>query len=347
MIYTQSQWENLINNSIFNNSALIPSPPDERDYPLQTFLGEVIPFPDKASLRKYVPYILNQEKSPLCAAYSIANIINSYLNMVGKLPPGGVSPRFIYWQAKKIDGLKPGTVGTTLRAVLQVVHKIGVCPESMCPSLPDWSEPKFTDEIMEEAAKYKIKGYARLNVGTLEEIQRAIANGRMVLTGSLITAGNWADGWIIQPEGNILGGHATFDNEYDKNLTFEEKGKIYKNFVGGVNSWSTKWGLNGCYNMAEHYAQFKYVDLGNIPALMEAWSVEFDIPFEPSYGPTKKEFDVAPIIINGRTMVELRSLVKLADVKNIDWNEKEQKVTLQYANKTVVLYIGKKEYTIE
>lgn len=313
-----------------------PSSPDSRDWPLKSIF-ELLAAPRAAALRHYNRGVLNQYQSPLCAAYSIVSILEAYFG----LPAGTLSPRFVYWQSKLIDGI-PDQDGTTLRAVLQVAQKIGACPERLCPSWPDWSKPAFTPEMLAEAAKYRIKAYARLNVDTLDEVEQAIASGRMVLAGSFVTRTDWADGWILKPEGDILGGHATVFDKYDQNLQYEQ----YQRFVGGPNSWGTGWGMEGFYEMAEGFAEWRS-DIG-MPGLWEAWAVEFDTAFQPKYPPEIKTFDVAPTIdpTADRTMMELRGLAEVTGATRIDWDGAEQKVTLEYPDRTVTLWIGKKEYQV-
>jgi len=338
-------WKKLISEKM-QDWHIKPSPPDERDWPLQTILRIPEKIPKVASLEHYFPYIMDQKQNPYCGGYAGVGIANSYYNSIGQLPAGGFSPSWLYWQAKEIDGL-PGQDGTTLRAILQVMHKTGLCTEALCPTLPGNSKPVFTSAMYKGAERYKIKAYARLNVGTLREIQEAIANGRMVLIGSMVTSTNWADGWIVQPEGNIAGGHATVHLAYDQGLQYERNGQAYTNFCRGANSWGQEWGLEGFYQMAEHYANFTFVDFGGMPALMEAWAVEFDVPMQPRTPITRKgRFDIAPTIIDGRTVVELRSLANLAGVQDIAWDEATKKVTLTYPDKTVMLHIGNKEYVV-
>jgi hypothetical protein len=247
----------------------------------------------------------------------------------------------MYWKAKEIDGI-PDQEGTTLRAVLQVAQKTGACPERLCPSWPDWGKPVFTTEMMSEAAKHKIKSYARLNVGTLDDVEKTIAAGRMVIAGSLVTSIDWADGWILKPEGTIRGSHATVLEEYNKSLSYEKCTR----FSGGPNSWGPDWGgMGGFYQMAEAFVEFRDLDIG-LHGLMEAWAVEFDQPFTPKYPAQTRQFDSPPTIINGRTMVELRGLANVTEATRIDWDGKERKVTLDYPDRSVQLWIDKKDYQV-
>lgn len=331
----KTQWLELVKTK-FKDWPVKPSSPDDRDWPLKSIF-EVSAAVRAMALRHYNTGVLNQYQSPLCAAYSIVSILHSYF----QLPPGTLSPRFVYWQAKLIDGI-PDQDGTTLRAVLQVAQKIGACPERLCPSWPDWSRPIFTPEMFAEAAKYRIKAYARLNVDTLDEVEQAIASGRLVLAGSLVTRTDWSDGWILKPEGDILGGHATVFDKFDQDLRFEQ----YQRFVGGPNSWGIDWGMDGFYEMAEGYAEWRS-DIG-MPGLWEAWAVEFDAPLIPRIPAQTYQFDSAPVIdpATDRTLLELRGMGNVTGAVKIDWDAAERKVTLEYPDRTVVLWIGKKEYRV-
>lgn len=329
------KWKTIVNTKC-KGWAVKPSPPDLRDWPLKA-IAEPIQAPDAASLRHYNTGILNQGESPLCAAYAMVSILHAYYG----LPDGTLSPRFVYWQAKLIDGI-PDQDGTTLRAVLQVAQKKGICLEKLCPSLPDWSKPTFTTEMMTDAKKHKIKAYAGLKVGTLEEAEKAIASGRMVIIGSLVTREDWADGWILEPEGQWGGGHATTLLEYDRNRIYKQ----YKGFAGGPNSWGSTWGMNGFYQMAENFAKWHDLDFG-MPSLFEAWAVEFEKRFIPRIPAKSKTFDVAPLIEgSGRTMVELRGIASVTGATNIDWDNSNKKITLEYPDRLVELWVGKKEYRV-
>lgn len=339
-------WEKLV-STVMKNWEVKPSKPDNRDWPLGNIIEPPEVLPDAVTLLPYIYHVKNQGTNPYCAGSSLNAAAEAFFNMRGILPPGGFSDAWTYWQAKEIDELPPGQGGTTLRAVLQVGQKIGFCPEYLCPTLPGNTKPKFTDAMFKAAEKYKLESYARVEVGTLENIQKAIAAGYLVLIGSIVTRTNWADGWILQPEGFFAGGHATVQGAYDRLMMHIENDQLFENFNVGLNSWGEEWGFGGYYRMCEHYAQFKFVDLGGMPALMEAWAIKFAEPFKPQAPDAVREFLVEPILFNDRVMVELRSLVNIAGAKAIQWDSKAKKATVRYDDKVITLQVGKKEYKIE
>jgi hypothetical protein len=245
------------------NTGWHPSPPDERDWPLSAIVA-VEDKPDYASLRHYIKEVLNQKDAPVCVAASMCAAFQAVYGI-------RFSMRWLYWQAKKIDGLPPNTDGTTFRAALQVVTKQGLCPEEYCPTFPDWRNQDFTPKMAEEAARYKLKSYAALQVGTLEEIEKALAQGFFVLMGSIVDSVEWMnDEYLLKPEGSFLGGHATLGVEYDELMKY----LAYEDFVIFLNSWGTDRGRDGYYFMAESYAKATQADLAGFKFLREAWAIE-------------------------------------------------------------------------
>lgn len=263
-----SQWAQMSEKT--KNWSCKISPPDYRDYPL-TSIVEPIPekdLPPRVSLKHSVKEIYSQQSCPWCVAFASCGILGAYYQK-------DFSKTYLYSRCKQEDGI-PNQDGTYIRTALKIMNNEGVPLENDYPFLGDCNLLK---DFTKSTVKYKIKSYARLN--NLLEIKQALASGKLVIVGTVYTLINWQDGWLIEPEGAYLGGHATFLCGYDDELKFTEKGKQYVGFLEGVNSHSRNWGNEGFYWMAYHYTQYKFQDLGNMPALFEAWAVEVENQPQP------------------------------------------------------------------
>lgn len=252
---------------------VIKSSFDERDFSLSNIIDvSATRLPSKISHRSLIPFVLNQAQVPHCVGFGISNTINTYLKKAGKMPQGGVSPEYLYAQCKKIDGNT--NAGTQIRNGLKIANKNGVCSWNLAPfngNEPETYICKITDVMNKDAQKYKIKSYASLS--GLQQIKQALANGKLVVIGSIVTSDDWNDGdaYIVLPDSgsNYSGCHCSVLIGYDDNKEF----KGNKGFFEGMNSWSINWGEQGFYWMSYNFAQHKSKRLGE-NCLFEAWVVE-------------------------------------------------------------------------
>jgi hypothetical protein len=196
---------------------------------------------------------------------------------------------FIYTMCKQLDGNTDE--GTDPRTAMQVLQKYGACLESTMPYslLTDVHNlPKPTQAALDEAAKYKIGSYARIQ--TLDEIKHAIANGYPVNIASWVCQ-NFIhpeqNKFIPAPEGQILGGHDYNIVGYDDNLEYTfSNGKHCKGFVRILNSWGTSWADGGyAWIPYDVIASYSDIDL-KIPFMMEAWVITDYTPVKPTPKPT-------------------------------------------------------------
>lgn len=342
----KGNWDDFVYK--YNNWNILPSKPDDRDFPLTKIAKVSSNIVRKASLDHNVPFVLDQKNTPKCVGFALTGIMNGYFNFYNKLPEGGFSPEFVYWLADDYDDLPSGTKGTTLRAALKVAHKIGMLPWKFLPFRNDHVRPKITQEMFDEAAKYKIKGYARLY--SFEEICQAIMAGKFVLIGTVVTKHDWSDGYILTPEGDYyLGGHATYISEYDLDMVFN----TFKTFIGGFNSWGEEWGLDGQFWMSKAFTEYELKDM-NMNALFEAWAIDMpELPKPKVFHDEDKiikEFNVAPHIKDGRIFLALRDLSKeilgLHDY-NFHWDNKEKKAVINTKDKIITMWEGKKEFEVK
>ena len=91
-------WKKLIDEKM-QNWHIKPSPPDTRDWPLQTILKVPEKIPKAATLEHHYPFIMDQKQNPYCGGYAGAGIANSYYSSIGKLRRAALA-RHSCWQAK-------------------------------------------------------------------------------------------------------------------------------------------------------------------------------------------------------------------------------------------------------
>jgi hypothetical protein len=272
-----SQWvelmEKLDDSGV--HMGLYPSPPDPRDFSLETLSVGMTEPPEYAKLQE-PPFILDQKNTPFCGGASGAQALNLVYDSHNALPKDGFSMRFLYWMSKQYDGI-PNSDGTFLRTICKVLKKYGVCRERLLRFENNNFRPTITEEMIEDASGYKIDSYAQLY--SMREIKRAISMGFPVLIGAFITSKNWnpSDGFIGKPAGEIMGGHAMLLYGYDDLL-------LHNQLVGhkyGINSWGQNWGDGGKFYMPYDFYDWSLPNYPNIKVFMEAWAVRvLHLPLE-------------------------------------------------------------------
>lgn len=316
---------------------LYPSPPDERDYPLQAIgIDTTIPVQKRVMLPD-PPFILDQGNTPECVGATGTGILNAYFDRKGTLPPGGLSMSYLYHRCKQEDEI-PDVDGTYPRIALKIMQKEGVCSERLYPFN---SKLSITPEMRQEALNYRIKAYARLY--GLEQVKQALSQGKYVFIGTIVTKTNWHDntkegGFLGLPEGAILGGHATWLKGYDDNLGF----RAFMGYLRGVNSWGESWGDKGSYWMPYEYVSWRLLDLPDFQAFQEAWAVEFDEPakqekvIEMQVGNKEAVVDGQNVVLDqepvinpqtSRTLVPLRFIAEQMGA-DVGWDAKTQEIRI-------------------
>jgi hypothetical protein len=147
-----------------------------------------------------------------------------------------------------------GLEGTTIRASMQVLEKLGVCQEKLWPYSPHQKDkPKVGAKA--NAQKFRIITYARIL--SLNELRLSLASKGPVVLGIEVFKGmlKTKTGIVPLPRKNetSVGGHAIAACGYDDE----------KELVKFKNSWSDKWGQNG-YG----FLPYAYIER----YMMDAWS---------------------------------------------------------------------------
>ena len=225
---------------------------DDRDYLMRAYLP-VIKLPKKIDYTPKLSPVRDQGDEGTCVSFACAAGMKEYQELLDYEKLVELSPRFVYSECKKIDGM-PREEGTTIRAAMQVLEGKGVCQEKFWPYQPHQKDkPKKGAEV--NAKKFCVKTYARIL--NLNELRLSLASKGPCVIGVEVFEGmmKTKTGIVPMPKKNeaALGGHAICPVGYD------DKKKVIK----FKNSWSDKWGQKGYgflpYDYIERY-------------MMDAWS---------------------------------------------------------------------------
>lgn len=224
---------------------------DQRDYLMRAYLP-IVKLPKKVDYTQKMSPVRDQQDEGVCVGFATACGMKEYQELLDYEKLVELSPRFVYAEAKKIDGM-PGLEGTTIRAAMQVLKKMGVCQEKFWPYRPHQKD-KPKEGAVSDAKKFCIITYARIL--ELNELRMALFTKGPIVLGVKVFEGmlKTKTGIVPMPKKGerSLGGHAISACGYD-----DEKG-----LVKFKNSWG-KWGDKGYGYLPYAYIQ-RY--------MMDAWS---------------------------------------------------------------------------
>jgi hypothetical protein len=217
---------------------LVPSPLDDRDYPLSGVMPEIKRYPESYP-RPFDLTIFNQRSIPCCVGCAGATI-KQFLEMKERV---FIIPDYewLYKECKKIDGI-PHIRGTYFRAVLAVLKNTG------CKLLGQNNDPSI----------YRIAQYRKVDNMTFENIKKIIAVYGHILSGWTGSNAGWR-GEIIRPPTQYeqTWGHATVSTHYEKS------------YGGGQNSWGKDRHKDGLFKYPSTYLPFEgwvvFMDTPNVP----------------------------------------------------------------------------------
>lgn len=203
--------------------------------------------PKAVSLRKYAPRPLNQGEQGSCVGWASAYAARTILEAATTgADPNKIafSPSFLYNQI----GLR-GCQGAYTGQALEHMKQRGLLPFSKFPYDPNSCNRRPSQGQLQEATRYKIKGYNRLTKTgrnydvDLEAVKQNIAQGAPVIIAAKVPYSfqDMMGKKVWHPKAsekrsiNRLGGHAMCLIGYDDNKRqFEIQ-----------NSWGTQWGDKG------------------------------------------------------------------------------------------------------
>ena len=232
---------------------------DNRDYLMRVYLP-AIKLPRKIDYTPELSPVRDQANEGTCVGFATAIGMKEYQELVDYKKLVMLSPRFIYSECKKIDGM-PDAEGTTIRTAMKVLKDKGICREKFWPYSPH-QKNKPKKGALSDAKKFRIITYARIL--NLNELRLSLFSKGPCVIGVEIFKGmlDTATGMVAMPKKNesALGGHAICAVGYDDN----------KKIIKFKNSWSAGWGRKG-YG----FLPYAYIDR----YMMDAWSsVDIDDP---------------------------------------------------------------------
>ncbi len=225
---------------------------DDRDYLMRAYLP-VVKLPKKVDYTGKMSPVRDQGDEGTCVGFATTAGMKEYQEKQDYEKLVLLSPRFLYNECKKIDGL-PGEEGTTIRTAMKVLKKAGVCQEKFWPYKPHQKD-KPKPGAGTNAAKFRVLTFARIL--NLAELKMNLANKGPCVMGIQVFQGmmDTKTGVVPLPRSgeSPLGGHAICPVGYDdssKSIKFK-------------NSWTAEWGDQG-YG----YLPYAYIE----KYMMDAWS---------------------------------------------------------------------------
>lgn len=232
---------------------------DGRDYLMRAYLP-AIKLPRKIDYTPKLSPVRDQGDEGVCVGFAVTSGMKEYQELIDYKKLVLLSPRFIYNECKKIDGL-PDEEGTTIRAAMQALKRKGVCQEKFWPYSPH-QKTKAREGAVTDAKKFRIMTYARIL--NLNELRLSLVAKGPCVIGVEVFAGmmETKTGLVPLPKRNesSLGGHAICPVGYDDT----------KKIIKFKNSWSDAWG-----NKGYGFLPYAYVER----YMRDAWSaVDIDDP---------------------------------------------------------------------
>lgn len=225
---------------------------DDRDYLMRAYLP-VAKLPKKIDYTPKLSPVRDQGDEGICVGFAMATGMKEYQEFLDYEKFILLSPRFVYSEAKKIDGM-PQEDGTTIRSGMQALKNKGVCQEEFWPYTP-YQKAKARKGAVSNAKKFCIMAYARIL--NLNELRLSLAAKGPCVIGIEVFEGmmKTKTGLVPMPGKNetALGGHAICAVGYDDK----------KKAVKFKNSWSDQWGQKG-YG----FLPYAYIE----GYMMDAWS---------------------------------------------------------------------------
>lgn len=224
-----------------------PDKPDNRDRRMApAFLGEQ---PAAAEYpAELLPKIRDQGNQGSCTGHATRSGAQ-FLRRVEGQRELELSPRFIYWNGRVIEGTTKEDAGCEIRDVVKGVAKLGAASEKDCPYSDRVFSRRPSNTAFTNARRDVVTEYVRVPQ-TLPMLKACVLNKTPVVFGFSVFANfmtrEVADsGLMPMPAGQMVGGHAVWIVAYDD--AKQVLGQVGAFKIG--NSWGD-WGEKGYFWMS-------------------------------------------------------------------------------------------------
>jgi C1A family cysteine protease len=259
----------------YRSLGAIPDTFDPRDvvYEHTVAMSFAAP-PPSVDMRNLCSPVRDQGHIGSCTGFAIGSGLREFLEIKSGKPNPEVelSPLFIYYEERKIEGTINTDAGARIRDGLKVLAKMGVCPETDDPYPANASTLQPNDPVLlaaiakAPAAKalsddknFKINTFQRIT--TLFGLKQALAQGNGCVLGvavyeSFESSSAQKTGHIPIPKPNeqLLGGHALFCCGYKDDASYPGGGYLIVK-----NSWGTGFGDKGYIYLPYDYVSPKLI----------------------------------------------------------------------------------------
>jgi hypothetical protein len=210
---------------------LIETPEKLAGIPLASTPAGGTELPESIDLSDKLPPVGNQGMQQSCVAWAVAYALKSYQEKIESGQQSRFSPSFIYNQIN--NGQNAPTYVTD---ALNVLSQQGVCPYDEMPYDPNDWVTKPSDQSKNDAKKFRIDYWRKINHTDIKEVKAHLAAGYPVVIGANVSSEFIRNGKDIWKDvGTPEGGHCMLLVGYDNS----------KNAFKVMNSWGTEWGDNG------------------------------------------------------------------------------------------------------
>lgn len=223
--------------------------PDHRDHYYAAPPLPLSKLPIQIDLRKRCPAIYDQGQLGSCTANAIGAAMQ-FERRKQHLKPDFVPSRlFLYYNERALEHSIQSDAGAQIRDGIKCVAKLGDCPETEWPYLPDRFADKPSAVCFKDALKYQAVQYQRVPQ-TLNQLKGCLASGYPFVFGfsvydSFESAAVAQTGSAPMPSSKerLLGGHAVLAVGYDD---------ATQRFTVR-NSWGKAWGMQGYFTLPYAY----------------------------------------------------------------------------------------------